>query len=189
MVRLMVFALIGAVIGLIGLNVLRKFFGEGPVAILWLVIIIAVVVVIGRNLATNRATPDATPEARTAALSFTPDPGKAALYVLRTQFVGKAVGVNVLIDGKAVAQIKSPRFTRILLTPGPHRLTGYSGTAKPSDAHASEVNATAGAIVVMRCAVEPQMVSTVVKFTPTTLDEARADLAKTRMVAPDVAEI
>jgi len=189
MVRLIVFGLIGAVIGLIGLNVLRKFAGDGPVAILWLVIIIAVVVVIARNLATNRATPDAAPAVREAALTFTPDPAKAALYVLRTQFVGKAVGVNVLVDGKPVAQIKSPRFTRILLSPGAHRLTGYCGTAKPSDAHAAEVNAAAGAIIVMRCAVEPQIVSTIVKFTPTTLDQARADLQKTRMTQPDVAEV
>ena len=62
-------------------------------------------------------------------------------------------------------------------------------TRGPRMKHAAEINATAGAIIVMRCEVEPQMVSTIVKFTPLTLDAARADLQKTRMVAPDVAEV
>jgi hypothetical protein len=190
MVRLIVLALIGAVVGLVLLNVLRQFVGDGPVAILWIVIVITVIVVVVRNLATNRRVPDAAPEARAQALTFASEPGKAALYVLRTQFVGKAVGVNVVIDGREVAQIKSPRFTRVLLTPGAHRLSGYTGTSKkPGDDVGVALNAGAGEIILMKCAVEPQMIGTIVKFTPLALDQARVDFQRTRMVQPDVAEI
>ena len=190
MVRLIVLALVGAFLGIILLNVLRHFLGEGPVAILWIAILIAVIVVVVRNLQTNRKVADAAPEARAQALTFTPDPAKAALYVLRTQFVGKAVGVNVLVDGREAAQLKSPRFTRLLLTPGTHRVSGYVGTnKKPGDGEGLGVEARAGEIVVLLCEVEPQMIGSTIKFKPLTLEKARADLQKTRMVAPDVAEV
>lgn len=190
MVRLIVLALIGAVVGIFLLNVLRTYAGEGPVAILWIVIVVAVIVVVVRNLATNRRVPDAAPEVRTHALTFAPEPGKAALYVLRTQFVGKAVGVNVVVDGREVAQIKSPRFTRVLLAPGAHRLSGYTGTSKkPGDDAGVALNAGAGELVFMKCEVEPQMIGSIVKFTPLSLDKARADFQRTRMVQPDVAEV
>jgi hypothetical protein len=190
MVRLIVLALVGAVLGIILLNVLRNLFGEGPVAIIWIAILITVIVVVVRNLATNRKVPDAAPELRTQALAFTPDPAKAALYILRTQFVGKAVGVNVMIDGREVAQIKSPRFTRILLTPGAHRVSGYVGTnKKPGDSEGLALDAKPGEMLVIMCEVEPQMVGSVIKFKPLVLDHVRATLTKTRMVQPDVAEV
>lgn len=190
MARLIILALVGAVLGIILLNVLRATLGEGPVAILWIAILIAVIVVVVRNLGTNRKVADASPEARAQALAFTPDPAKATLYVLRTQFVGKAVGVNVMIDGREVAQIKSPRFTRVLLTPGPHRVAGYVGTnKKPADGEGLEISASAGELIVLMCEVEPQMIGSSIKFKLLTLEHVRATLAKTRMVAPDVAEV
>lgn len=190
MVRLIVLALIGAFIGVIGLNLLRDFAGEGVVGVVWIVILVTVIVVVVRNLATNRKVPDAAPEARAQALRFSPDPGKAALYVLRRQFVGKAVGVNVMIDGRDVAQLKSPRFTRILLAPGPHRVSGYVGTnKKPGGDDGLAITANAGEQIVLMCEVEPQMIGSSIKFKVLTLDQARADLQKTRMVQADVAEV
>lgn len=148
-------------------------------------------VMIYRNLQTNRTVADATPQQRTEALAFSPLAGKAALYVFRNQFVGRAVGLNVLIDGREVAQLKSPRFTRLLLTPGEHLVAGYTGTnKKPGDGEGVALTAAAGEVHVLKCEVEPQIVGVTVKFTPMALDAARADLRKiSRMVVPDAAEI
>lgn len=190
MARLIILALVGAFLGIILLNVLRATVGEGPVAIIWIALLITVIVVVVRNLGTNRKVPDASVETRNAALAFTPDPAKAALYILRTQFVGKAVGVNVLIDGREVAQIKSPRFTRILLSPGTHRISAYTGTnKKPAEGEGVVIEAKAGEQIVMMCEVVPQMVGANIAFKPLVLDHVRATIAKTRMVQPDVAEV
>lgn len=190
MARYLVLVIAATFVGLILFGVLRSVFGSGFTMLLSLVLLVVGGVIVFRNLQTNRKVIDAADDVRAAALTFTPTADKATLYVLRTQFLGKAVGVNVLIDGREVAQIKSPRFTRVLLTPGAHEINGYTGATKPPAAGAgTSINANAGDILVMMCAVEPQMVGTNVKFTPVTLDKARADLQKTRMVAPDLAEV
>ncbi len=191
MVKYILFAVIGAIIGLFLMNALGSMFGDGVTTILTLVIFAVVGLVIFRNLQTNRKVADATLEQRAHALAFAPEPSKAALYIFRNQWVGRAVGVNVLVDGRDVAQIKSPRFTRILLTPGSHRISGFIATnAKPADAAGLELAANAGDIYVAKCEVEPQLVGAIVKFTPVALEHARADLQKiTKMVVPDVPEI
>lgn len=163
------------------------------VEIMTIVVLIALVVfgvIVYRNLQTNRKVADATPEQRTEALAFAPVSGKAVLYVFRNQFVGRAVGVNVLIDGQDVAQIKSPRFTRLLLTPGAHRIAGYTGTnKKPADDAGTPITANAGEVLVLKCEVEPQMVGVSVKFTQQPLERVRGDIAKTRMVVADVGAV
>lgn len=180
-----------ALAGLVGYFVLRALLGPEIMLIVALIGLVVGAVIVTRNLQTNRKVADATAEQRTQALSFAPTADKATLYVFRNQFVGRAVGINVLIDGREAAQLKSPRFTRILLTPGAHRIAGYTGTnKKPTDSEGAAFTATAGDVLVMKAEVEPQMVGVTVKFTPQSLDTARADLQKiTKMVAPDVAEI
>jgi hypothetical protein len=171
--------------------VLRSLLGSEFMMIIALICLVVGGVIVFRNLQTNRKTADAAPEQRAEALAFAPVADKAALYVFRNQFVGRAVGVNVLIDGHEVAQLKSPRFTRLLLTPGAHRIAGYTGTnKKPGDGEGSAFMASAGDVLVMKCEVEAQMVGVTVKFTPLSVDGARADVQKiTRMVVPDVAAI
>jgi hypothetical protein len=179
------------IVGLLVFGVLRSLLDPGIMGIITVIGLVVCGVVVYRNLQTNRKVADAAPEQRTQALSFTPEPGKAALYVFRNQFVGRAVGVNVMIDGREAAQLKSPRFTRILLSPGPHRIAGYVGTNRaPAPTDGIELVANAGDIYVAKCEVEPQMVGTSIKFTPIPLDAARADLQKiTKMVVADLAEI
>ena len=54
----------------------------------------------------------------------------------------------------------------------------------------AELVANAGEIYVAKCEVEAQMVGVSIKFTPMSVDAARADLQKiTRMVVPDIAEV
>jgi hypothetical protein len=182
---------LAAIVGLLVFGVLRTFLGPDIMGIVTIVVLVVCGVVVYRNLQTNRKVADAAPEQRAEALAFAPAPGKAALYVFRNQFVGRAVGVNVVIDGREAAQLKSPRFTRILLSPGPHRIAGYIGTNKaPAATDGIELVANAGEIYVAKCEVEPQMVGTTTKFTPIPLDAARTDLQKiTKMVVADLAEI
>jgi hypothetical protein len=182
---------LAAIVGLLVFGVLRTFLGPDIMGIVTVIVLVVCGVVVYRNLQTNRKVADAAPEQRAEALTFAPAPGKAALYVFRNQFVGRAVGVNVVIDGREAAQLKSPRFTRILLSPGPHRIAGYIGTNKaPAATDGIELVANAGEIYAAKCEVEPQMVGTTTKFTPLPLDAARADLQKiTKMVVADLAEI
>ncbi len=188
--NLVVYAL-AVLAGLVGYFLLRSVVGDGIMSILALIGLGVGVVIVTRNLRTNRKVTDASVDQRTEALRFAPVPGKAALYVFRSQFVGRAVGINVLVDGRETAQLKSPRFARILLTPGTHRLAGYTGTnKKPADGEGVELVANAGEIYVAKCEVEAQMVGVSIKFTPMSVDAARADLQKiTRMVVPDIAEV
>jgi len=178
-------------IGLVAYSLLRSLLGFELMLIVGLVVLVIVGVVVSRNLQTNRKVANATPEQRAEALRFTAPADKAALYVFRNQFVGRAVGINVLIDGQEVAQLKSPRSTRLLLTPGAHRIAGYTGTnKKPADGEGLAFTANAGEVLVMKCEVEAQMVGVTVKFTPLSADAARADVQKiSRMVVPDVASI
>jgi hypothetical protein len=177
--------------GLVGYFLLRSLLGGELMFIVALIGIVVAGVIVFRNLRTNRKVAEATFDQRDEALKFAPVAGKAVLYVFRNQFVGRAVGVNVLIDGREAAQLKSPRFTRILLTPGSHRIAGYTGTNKtPAPGEGTELIANAGEVYVAKCEVEPQMIGVTIKFTPMTIDAVRADLQKiTRMVVPDVAEI
>lgn len=187
MLRYLGLIVVAMIVVLIVMGAVRYFFGEGVTSLIWLAFLVIGIVVLARNLMSNRKVADAAPEARTAALTFTPDAGHAALYIFRDQFLGKAVGVNVEIDGKPVAQLKSPRFTRILVAPGAHRVSGYTGPAggrKPGGE--LDLNVSAGEIVAITCAVEPGMVGTISKFARVDLAAIRDKLAKTRMVQPDL---
>ena len=191
MPRYLILVFIAIIVGWFAYGLLRVALGPDVVALISLAALVIVGVVIYRNLQTNRKVAEATPQQRADALQFTPVADKAVLYVFRNQFVGRAVGVNVLIDGREVAQIKSPRFIRVLLTPGPHKIAGYTGTnKKPAPGDGLELVANAGDVYVAKCEVEAQMVGVTIKFTPMNVDAARADLQKiTRMVVPDVAEV
>lgn len=177
--------------GLAGYFVLRSLLGGDLMFVVALIGLVVAGVIVFRNLRTNRKVAEATFDQRDEALRFAPAPGKATLYIFRNQFVGRAVGVNVLIDGREVAQLKSPRFTRVLLTPGRHRIAGYTGTnKKPADGEGLELVANAGEVYIAKCEVEAQMLGVTIKYTPLTVEAARADVQKiTRMVVPDVAEI
>lgn len=87
---------------------------------------------------------------REAALRAVAPPGQALLYIYREGFLGKAVGFNVSLDGSALVQLRTPRFTQTTLRPGAHTLAvgvpGFAGTEIKSktvdgafEAHAGEV--------------------------------------------------
>jgi hypothetical protein len=189
MLRYLLFVVLAMIVGFFVYGQLRAVLGPGVVTLISLAALVVVGVVVYRNLKTNRKVADATPEQRAEALKFAPIADKAVLYVFRNQFLGRAVGINVLINGRAVAQIKSPRFIRVTLTPGAHLIAGYTGTNKPpAEGEGVAINANAGDVLIMKCEVEPNMVGASVKFTAQ--PQARADVQKiTRMVAADISAL
>jgi hypothetical protein len=191
MVRYLLLVGVAVIVGLVVFGAMRSLFGDGIVNLITLALVVVGGVLVWRNLQLNRKVTDATPQQRTAALAFAPDAGKAALYVYRTQFIGKAVGVNLDIDGRQAAQIKSPRFTRIALAPGAHRVELYLGTPdkKKPGANTQELKVAGGDVIVLKLEIEPQMVGTVIKTTRVEPQKARTEIGSAKMIAPDVAAL
>lgn len=83
------------------------------------------------NLAGNRKGRAASEAEKQAVLDFRPDsPDQALLIVFREGFVGKAAGMDLSVDGRFVAQLKSPRFTAVSVAPGGHQLSmAFGGLA------------------------------------------------------------
>ncbi|WP_428155440.1 hypothetical protein [Brevundimonas sp.] len=82
------------------------------------------------NLAGTKLGKAATPEQKRAVLESRPEPGQALLIVYREGFVGKAAGMDLSVDDQFVAQLKSPRFTAISVSPGGHQLSmAFGGLA------------------------------------------------------------
>lgn len=83
------------------------------------------------NLAGTKLGKAATPEQKQAVLDFRPHfHDQALLIVYREGFVGKAAGMDLSVDDRFVAQLKSPRFTAISVSPGGHQLSmAFGGLA------------------------------------------------------------
>ncbi|RYG16244.1 MAG: hypothetical protein EON96_09105 [Caulobacteraceae bacterium] len=83
------------------------------------------------NLAGTKLGKAATPEQKQAVLDFRPQfHDQALLIVYREGFVGKAAGMDLSVDDRFVAQLKSPRFTAISVSPGGHQLSmAFGGLA------------------------------------------------------------
>ena len=57
------------------------------------------------------------------AKAFQPDPQLGVVYVFRDAFVGKLVGIDLLVDGAPQAQLRGKTFVRLALAPGSHQLS------------------------------------------------------------------
>jgi hypothetical protein len=57
------------------------------------------------------------------AKAFRPDPMLGVVYVFRDAFVGKLVGIDLLVDGAPAAQLRGKTFVRVELAPGSHTLS------------------------------------------------------------------
>jgi hypothetical protein len=139
-------------------------------------------------LAGNRKEVRADDASRQASLSATVPAGQALLYIYREGFMGKAVGWNVSLDGAALAQLRSPRFTQTAITPGSHTLAvslgGMAATQnKPAEA---TFDAQSGDVIVFAMKSKMGALSNTLSFVreqdaPTALQK----LAKIPMVAAD----
>jgi hypothetical protein len=144
------------------------------------------------NLAGNRKVATADAGAKAAALAMAPPPGKALVYAYRDGFVGMAAGLNVSVDDKPVAQLKSPRFTCVAVSPGVHSLgAAFGGLAGPQNKGAQvEVPAAAGGVYVFKLGVSMGALQNSIKAEPMTdLTPAKAKMSGMSMTVPDVAEV
>ncbi|MBS0384590.1 MAG: hypothetical protein JSS00_04490, partial [Proteobacteria bacterium] len=118
------------------------------------------------NLSGNRRPAAASGDAKQRALAFIPTPGNAALYLVRTGFVGKMAGMNLAVDGREVAQLKSPRFTRVDVAPGAHTLRASFGGGLAGQTKASELafSCADGEIVVMKLGMSMGVVQNPVRI-------------------------
>jgi hypothetical protein len=118
------------------------------------------------NLAGNRKVANASGAERDQALSLTPPAGHGQILVYREGFVGKAAGLNVTVDGVIRAQLKSPRFVVLPVTPGSHRVgAGFGGLAGAQNKEGDEtVAVAAGQTVVMRATLSMGMLKNTVKL-------------------------
>jgi hypothetical protein len=106
--------------------------GQPPSSPIWLpgLIFGAITAFAMASLVGTKGSKAATPAQKEAALAFRAEPGQALLIVFREGFMGKAVGLNLTLDGAPVAQLKSPRFTALSVAPGAHTLSaGFGGLA------------------------------------------------------------
>jgi hypothetical protein len=144
------------------------------------------------NLAGNRRIANAGGAEKSAALSRSPPPGKALLFLYREGFVAKLAGLNVTVDGKPVAQLKSPRFTCVVVPAGTHTVAASFGGAAGAQSQMAECSleapADGGAAVRMTAHVTVTMGG--IQLEPQAdLAAVKLRLAGMPMTPPDLAEI
>jgi hypothetical protein len=140
------------------------------------------------NLAGNRRVAAASAAEKTQALAFTPPEGQGQLIIFRDGFVGKAVGLNLALDERPFAQIKSPRFTSIYVPAGSHSLVaGFGGLAGPQNktAHA-QVDFHGGEVLAVKARVAMGALQNSLKLDAVPMsDQLKAQLARMTMVKPE----
>lgn len=144
------------------------------------------------NLSGNRSIASASQADKDAALAATPPEGKALVYIYRDAYVGKLVGMNIAIDGRPVAQIKSPRFTTVAVTAGRHVLSaGFGGFAGAQVRQEDDpFDFAPGTTIVLKVANRVGLVQGGLKFVmQPDLAAAKQRLSRMPMTPADVPEI
>ena len=181
--------LVVALLLALGLNKMAAAAGQPPSLSTWMppVIFGTIVAYVMANLVGTKLAKAATTADKAAALALRPEPGQALLIVLREGFVGKAAGLNVAVDDRVFAQLKSPRFTALSITPGPHKLSaGFGGLAAAQSKAATEAfTAAPGEVVAFRILLSMGMTQNTVKMERVTAPESLVPKLKAMpMIAP-----
>ncbi|RJF87043.1 hypothetical protein D3874_08415 [Oleomonas cavernae] len=162
--------------------------GVEPMSSIWIVSgLIGGFVTLGlMNLAGNKPVTLADEKTRAAALSLTPPPGTGLVIVLREGFVGKAQGMDVTLNGRELAQLKSPRFTATTVPPGQYVLkAAFAGQMNLGSAPGTATfDLGSGQVALFRLTTAMKMTTSDVVLTH--LEDPAAvvrKLAKTKMVA------
>lgn len=131
----------------------------------------------------NRRVPLANDARKAELLAFTPRPGIGWIVVMRgKKNAGGALGFDVSIDGKVVAQLMPKRFTVVALAAGEHRLAadmpGAPGTVFPLD-----IAIAAGAVQIFAIEMSMGLMRATIRLDPVTDTPAvRAALASMSLV-------
>jgi TM2 domain-containing membrane protein YozV len=135
---------IGAVSALVGMGLFNLVKGTAFEGVLmWVVglIILGFIAFVIWILSSNKGIKKASAEETQKARLFQPEPGQGVIYVLRSQYAGLLMGLEVRLDGKAIGQTRGYSFYRLIVAPGAHEL---SGTERCPEA--LQVNVGAGQI-------------------------------------------
>ena len=184
--------LIGIGVGVASIFLLGWVFPGSTSPVIYGTFIGAFVAYILSNLAGNRKLATVSGPEKDQALQLKPPPGKSLLVVCREGFVAKLAGLNLAVDGKQFAQLTSPKFTCLVLPPGPHTLTtGFAGLAGPQSQKGSyDFEAPADGFAAVRIGARIGAIQGVMSFKPMGDAQAvRAKLASIPMVKADLAEI
>ena len=144
------------------------------------------------QLSNNRSVKNVRDADRNELLAAPPPAGAGLVYVYREGFVGKAVGFDVAFDGTIVAQLKSPRFTRLVALPGQHTLAAgpKSVTGLQPKAVATSFVIAAGEVIVYALHMQMGMVQNAVTVQRELSPEAAMGRLRTMtMVAPDLSAL
>jgi hypothetical protein len=146
----------------------------------------ALVFLILSNLSGNRKVQVADAGQRAQALSFAPAEGQALIYFIRTGFAGKAAGMNVSVDGQARAQIKSPQFTCIEVTPGEHLIEAALGGGAGAQNRPQSIAVTvqAGEAVALLLTLKMGAIKGSVSIENIPTGQAKGLIANMKMVVP-----
>lgn len=142
------------------------------------------------NMAGNKPVAVADAKTRAGILALKPPPGSGLLIVVREGFMGKANGIDLKLDDRFVAQLKSPRFTALNIQPGQHRLTAaFAGPLNAGSKTGDETFTIAsGESVVFRVTLAMKMTTSDVILTREANPPAvAARLARIKMVPPATA--
>jgi hypothetical protein len=144
------------------------------------------------NLSGNRKIANASDADKRAALGRQPPPGKALVFLYREGFVAKLAGLNIVIDDKPVAQLKSPRFTAVVVPAGDHAILAKFGGLAGSQSQEGEfsVHAPADGAIAVKMTIRIGVLKGGVAFAlDPDLAEARSRMQRMPMTPPDLAEI
>jgi hypothetical protein len=189
-IRPIIFGVVAGIAG--GVLIKGLVFPDGPAAIVYGVGIGAIVAYILSNLGGNRKIAAADAAERQRAMRMSPPAGKAMLIPYREGFVARLAGLDLSVDGQGFAQLLSPQFTCVVLTPGSHTLTGAFGgfAGAQSKAASWAFEAAPGSVLAVRIDSQMGAVQGAVKFTlEADLEKLKKKLDRMRMAAVDVPEI
>jgi hypothetical protein len=179
--------LIGVVVGILLYILMLGLTGPGFQALLTGVCGAIATASILSSLAGNRKVATVNGLDKQRALLLKPTAGKALLVVARDGFVAKLAGLNLVLDGREFAQIKSPAFTMTAVAPGAHSLSvGFGGLAGAQKPGVYAFDVAEGAVAAVMIGVSLGALQNAFQFTPEPdLEQLRARLGRMPMVLAD----
>jgi hypothetical protein len=138
------------------------------------------------NLSGTKGGATVSGDVKTSWLAFNTPAAGAAIYLVRTGFVGKIAGMNITLGGQTVAQLKSPQFTRIEVAPGKHQIsTAMSGGAgAQANASTIDLDLGEGEIAILHLTLSMGALKNQVSIAQMSPDTAAAMLNGAKAVAP-----